>query len=214
MARISVIAQRRALARESGDAAYRQRRIAVLEAAAAVFKRKGFHAASLNDIAMEVGLDRASIYYYASSKDELFREIVFDAVFDNVKMAEALRAEKGNAAEKIESLIKKLIHSYAAHYPYLFVYVQEDMAHLDQSSSWGREMHGLSRRFDKAVQEIVQQGLDKGSLKCKVGDARLIANGIIGMCNWSHRWLHQTEEQQVAAISATFSAMILSGLAK
>jgi len=45
-----------------------------------VFRRKGFRAAKLQDIAAEIGLDRASVYYYVSGKEELYKDVVADAV--------------------------------------------------------------------------------------------------------------------------------------
>ena len=93
------IAQRRALAREAGDTDYQQRRAELVAAAARVFRRKGFRAAKLQDIAAEVGIDRASVYYYVSGKDELFQDVVLEAVRDNVAMAERLAGADGGAPE-------------------------------------------------------------------------------------------------------------------
>jgi AcrR family transcriptional regulator len=213
VAQISDMAQRRAMAREAGDSEYRRRRAELVEAAASVFKRKGFRAANLNDIAGEVGMDRASLYYYASGKDELFREVVLVAVRENVAMAERVRDGAGGADAKIGDFIGRLMLSYERHYPYLFVYVQENMAHIDREGAWGQDMIVLGKRFDSAVRDIVQQGLDEGSLRAGEGDARLIANAIIGMCNWSHRWFHPTGRNDAKAIGGIFSELVLRGLA-
>ena len=58
---------------------------------------------------------------------------------------------------------------------------------LSDKSAFSKEMLSLSKRFDKAVITIIQEGLDDGSFQSK-GYARLIMAGIVGMCNWSHRW--------------------------
>src|SRR6266851_4089855 len=42
----------------------------IIAAAAKVFKEKGYHAATTRDIAAEVGIQQAALYYYISSKDE------------------------------------------------------------------------------------------------------------------------------------------------
>jgi TetR/AcrR family transcriptional regulator, cholesterol catabolism regulator len=209
----SDIAQRRALALANDDPEYRLRRTELVRTAATVFRRKGFRAASLQDIAVEAGLDRASIYYYVSGKEELYREVVADAARTNVNMVEELRADKRSAKQKLVAFIELLMASYARHYPYLFVYVQEDSALMDEDTPWTREMLLLTRRFRDAVRGIIQQGLDDGSLRSPIKDARLIANGVIGMCNWSHRWFQPDGQWTAKMISDTFSAMILQGLA-
>src|SRR5260221_14789122 len=87
----SEIAERRALARSTGDPDYERRRSELLKAAAKIFKEEGYRAANVQDIAREVGIDRATFYYYASSKEELFHETIHQVIADNVRMVEATR---------------------------------------------------------------------------------------------------------------------------
>jgi AcrR family transcriptional regulator len=214
MAEESDIAQRRALARSIGDPEYRLRREEIISAAARVFRRKGFRAAKLQDIAKEIGKDRASLYYYTSGKDELFQDVVAEAVRKNVEMVEQLYKEKISSIEKLRALVVQLMESYEAHYPYLFVYVQEPMAHLDDSTEWNRMMIALQRRFDEGIRGIIRQGLKDGSLNVPQENVRLIANAIIGMCSWSHRWYHPTDTSSGKQIGTVFADAILNGLAK
>src|SRR6202021_2457293 len=114
-----------------------------------------------------------------------YRDVVGEAVRENVKMVEELRAVQQPAKQKLAMLIQRLMESYEVHYPYLYVFVQENMAHMEDDTAWNREIKHLSRRFNDAVRGIIQKALDEGSLGFPVKDARFIANGIIGMCNWS-----------------------------
>jgi len=43
----------------------------ILDAAAQVFRQKGFHGASMSDIAEAVSLQKASLYHHVSSKQEI-----------------------------------------------------------------------------------------------------------------------------------------------
>jgi AcrR family transcriptional regulator len=211
----SNIAQRRLQARLSGDKDYQQRREQLLKAAGRVFQEKGFKGASINDVARAVGIDRASLYYYTSGKEELFREMVHEATLANIEMAETIRASKIPPDRKIRDFITSLMRSYETHYPYLYVYVQEDMTQIAQKSTrWAREMNKLAKRFDQAVIGIVQEGLDDGTFRSNGGTAAVIAFGIIGMCNWSHRWFKPTGKLSGAMIGTVFADMILDGLTR
>jgi len=214
MRNTSDIAQRRALARATDDPDYRVRRAELIKTAAAVFRRKGYSAAKLQDIAAAAGLDRASVYYYVSGKEELYKEVVAEAVRDNVAMVERLRSTEASAPSKLSAFVEGLMASYERHYPYLYVYVQEDMTHMSGDTAWTREMRSLSRRFDTAVRDIIQKGLDDGSLAAPVEDARLLANAVIGMCNWSHRWFQPGGSFTAADVGRLFSALLLQGLAR
>jgi AcrR family transcriptional regulator len=209
----SEISQRRALARKNDDPEYRLKRAELIRTAAVVFRRKGFSAAKLQDVAIEAGMDRATLYYYVSGKEELFNDVVGEAVRENVRMVEALGSEKGPAREKLAAFIEALMASFERHYPYLFVYVQENMMHMNEDTAWNREMRLLARRFNDAVRDIIERGFDDGSIAFPIKDARLIANGIIGMCNWSHRWFQPEGQWTGKIVSDTFSSMVLNGLA-
>jgi hypothetical protein len=59
---------------------------------------------------------------------------------------------------------------------------------------------------------IVREGLDNGTFQSK-GDAKLIAAGIVGMCNWSHRWFEPSEKSHGSDIAGIFADMVINGLA-
>lgn len=207
----SNISSRRINARKTGDDEYEKKRKKIITGAAAVFREKGYQAANVGDIAKKAGIDRASIYYYYKGKTELFHEMVEEANFGNVVMAEQIAASDDTPLSKLRILIERLFESYERHYPYLFVYVQEDMTRvLSDKTAWSVKMRALSRRFDTAVISIIQDGLDDGTFGTK-GNAKLLAAGIIGMCNWSHRWF-EPGKHDVHQIALSFSDMILHGL--
>ncbi|HSX79322.1 MAG TPA: helix-turn-helix domain-containing protein, partial [Candidatus Saccharimonadia bacterium] len=52
----------------------------IIAAAAKVFKEKGYHAATTRDIAAEVGIQQATLYYYISSKEELLYLVVREPI--------------------------------------------------------------------------------------------------------------------------------------
>jgi TetR/AcrR family transcriptional regulator, cholesterol catabolism regulator len=210
----SGIARRRSSALAEGGAAYAERRNEIIAAAAHVFREKGYRGASLATVAESLGTDRATLYYYIGSKEELFLEIVHGAAEANAAEAEAIRDSEGSAANKIGRLITALMLSYAKHYPYLYVYIQQDVSHVtDGKSPWSPKMRAIYKRYDDAVVATVQQGINEGSIRA-IGSARTIANGIIGMVNWTHRWYRDDAPgmPSAAEIGETFADAILNGL--
>src|SRR5215213_2915226 len=123
----SNIARRRAAARHGGKSRYADRRNEIAHTAAELFKRNGFQGTTLNDIAEAMGTDRASLYYYVSSKEELFQEVVSEAVHVNLAAATAIHDGPGDAPEKIRRLVEGLMISYSDYYPVLYVLIQENL---------------------------------------------------------------------------------------
>jgi TetR/AcrR family transcriptional regulator, cholesterol catabolism regulator len=210
----SGIGRRRAAALADGSTAYTERRAEIVAAAARIFREKGFNGTSLADIAESVGTDRASLYYYIGSKDELFHEMVRDAAEANAVRAEEIRDSADPPDVKLSRLITALMVSYSVHYPYLFVYIQEDLSKVSGGrSAWARKMSAINKRYDDVVIAIVKNGIEDGTLRTATS-ARVIANGIIGMVNWTHRWYRNGDPTMPDAdeIGAAYAQMVLNGL--
>ena len=210
----SGIGQRRAQARGQQNAVYADRRSEILAAAAKLFKSQGFRGTSLIHIAEQVGTDRASLYYYFSSKEELFDVLVTDVVKENLATAEGIRDSAGPAPEKLRKLIVSLMESYAEHYPFLYVYLQENMAHVaPKRQAWARQMRQINRRYESAITDIIRMGIDEGSIKA-AGEPWVLAYGVMGMVSWTHRWFNpNTSEVDARAIGESYAEVILAGLA-
>lgn len=209
----SNIERRRREALLSGDQNYLDRRRELLRVAGILFREKGFDATTVNDLAKAIGVDRATLYYYTSGKEELFHEMVREATEQNTLNAERILESDLSTREKIDAFITSLMKSYEEHYPYLHVYVQEFMTKVEMGeNAWAEEMRALSLRFNVAVIGIIQQGIDNGSIRPDAGTARMIANAIIGMCNWSHRWFQLDGEQSAESIGHVFSGIVSRGI--
>lgn len=177
-----------------------------------IFKEKGLQGASLGDVAEALGTDRASLYYYVSGRQELFNEVIREACEANVSEAEAIHNGEGTASEKISMLITGLMSSYAENFPFLYVYIQEDLNRIDDGSEWAHYVHQISRRYNEAVIGIIEQGIAQGTFKAH-SSPRTLAFGIIGMVNWTHRWFDPTHDGPNAQeIGNSFVQIALEGM--
>jgi AcrR family transcriptional regulator len=60
----------------------------IIQKAAKLFKEKGFEAASMRDIAGELGIEAASLYSHIKSKDEILETICFRMADELLKAIE------------------------------------------------------------------------------------------------------------------------------
>ena len=193
---------------------YQERRQEIIGAAARVFKHKGLKGTRLGDIAEELGTDRANLYYYVSSKDELFQEAVTEAVVANIVRAEQIRDGDGSPVDKLRTIIEELMLSYAEHYPFLYVFIQENLSHVKGSSAaWAAQMRDVNKRYEDVVVSLVQDGDDDGSFR-DVGPAWVVGYGIIGAVGWTNRWFDpERSPADAAVVGHTYAEMLLGGLA-
>jgi AcrR family transcriptional regulator len=97
-----------------GQAAGRQRRkearpAEIVEAALAVFAEKGFRAARIDEVAARAGISKGTLYLYFSSKEELFKAVVRQALLPNLaRVEQMLAAHPGSAAERIRAVLGQI----------------------------------------------------------------------------------------------------------
>lgn len=216
----SNLARRRLVAQKEASPQYEQTRNRLVKAAAEVFREKGFSNATLQDIADAADMNRASIYYYAESKEALFREIALDAIRANAAEIQQISQSPSSAAEKIRLAIRALMFSYERNYPHLFVYIQEEMERVLSSRSAPvmdsheqavlLELFEHSRDYLRHLETIIQEGIEDSDFA--KGDPRLLALGIQGMINWTHRWYRPGGRFSAHEIADTFADLALNGL--
>ncbi|RZV42904.1 MAG: TetR/AcrR family transcriptional regulator, partial [Acidimicrobiales bacterium] len=138
------------------EAQYNAKRRAVIRSAAAAFRRRGYHNASMTEIAKSLGLTKAALYYYVKSKEE----ILFEAhimVYD--KMDELVKAVRGQGDTGLEKL--QLLYGEFAH-----MLTRDGLALLTDIDSLNGENQEtvLKRRgkIERAVTRLVEKGMADG----------------------------------------------------
>lgn len=208
----SSIGRRRLQARKEPSAGYSERREQLLRAAGEVFKRKGLDAASINDIAAELGSDRASVYYYYSNKDEIFHDLVGRFIEEVVVETQAIAATDATATEKLAQLIELVMDSYEKNYPYQYIYIQEDMTRRSRrETKSAARLVSLSKTYEDTIAEIVRSGLESREIREDI-DPQLLTMAILGAVNWSHRWFRPGGPRSGLEIGREFAAVFLRGV--
>lgn len=208
----SNISRRRRSAKADGGPEYAAKRDELVRIASRLFKERGFSKTRLIDIANAAGLDRATVYYYVGSKDELFQEAVEGMLTSNLANAQAIADNTTESIrEKLTKIVELLMVSYEVHYPQMYVYIQEQMHQVaHEESAWAKLIMQKTRDFEKLVRHLLQQGIDSGELR---GDlpARLASNALFGMFNWTHRWFTPDGSLTAREIAAAFASIFFDG---
>ncbi len=209
----SGIGKRRSAAKEDSTASYQKRRKEIAEAAVRVFNQRGFTGASIRAVAEELDIDRASLYYYISSKEELFDEILREVIEQNAAIAGRILASKVSPRRKLHDMVCALMSSYGEHYPLIYIYIRENLSHVsDKRSAWSKYMRKLNHEIENALIAIIEEGYSDKSFR-NLGSSRVVAYGVLGIIGWTHRWFRPDKSQVNAEeIGKIYAEMVLSGL--
>lgn len=182
------------------------RREEVVKAAARLFREKGYHATSMQDIADLVGLRKGSLYYHVVSKEDLLFQIMDRGVSAALKDLEVICASDLLPTEKLRKAVHNLVGALADQTERVIVFLQE-------ARSLGPEqVKSITikrKRYEMLFRGILEEGNQQGLFQ--VSDTKLAAYGLLGMCNWIHRWYKESGPISPAQIGQAFSEIFLWG---
>jgi len=213
MVKASNISKRRESALKEGSADYLAKRDELVRIAAQQFKQSGYRATTLAEIGHKAGLDRATVYYYFGSKEELFREILRTGVDQNIRECVRIsQNDKLDSLEKLQAIIQQLMKAYDEHYPHMYVYIQEEMDRIaSEKSVWAQELAGQTRKFEKIVMGLISETIAAGKMRDDI-PVSIAANAIFGMLNWTHRWYQPGGAHGADEVSRSFARIFLDGM--
>jgi AcrR family transcriptional regulator len=209
MSKSGIDARRKAALKE-GSAGYLARREEIIRVAANVFRQRGFESATLLDVANTLGTDRASLYYYVGSKEELLQEIVRHALKNVVDVAETIKRSRKSTPEKIKALIESMVGNYVDNYPHMSIYTEDLGRIARQDSKWAVDVIDQTRRYEAVVRAVLAKGQRDATLRADV-PLDLAVLSLFGMINWMHRWYRPELEYDAAQIANTFTQIFLDG---
>lgn len=211
----SNISRRRKSAITDGSPEYRAKRAEIVEIAARQFKLSGYRATTLAEVGRKAGLDRATVYYYFGSKEELFREILREGVAANIQECVRIsKIEELDALQKITAITKQMMNAYDEHYPHMYVYLQEEMEQITtEKSVWAQEIIHQTRTFERLIMDLVAQAMNEGQFRSDIS-VSVASNAIFGMLNWTHRWYQPGGTHGSNEIGSAFASIFIDGMRK
>ncbi len=181
----------------------------ILEAAAQVFRQKGFHGASMNDIAEAVNLQKASLYHHVSSKQEILLELLDQALQLLLERISVISTQNISADEKLRLMICEYLQILADNVDLSAVLLFEHRA-LDRKQ---HARHVPSRdKFEALWREVLAEGVESKLFLCD--DIALTARALLGLMNWTITWYHPNGEKAIQQIADDYAHLLLNGLLK
>lgn len=176
----------------------------ILDAAARVFEEKGYHDATMQDIANAAGLTKGGIYHHLPSKAETLFAI-------NERYLKAglneIRAIVDDPAPGSVEKLRRLAIAIAGQHD---TYGTDLRVALRESFSAGSDQHErlvwLRDRYESVIKEVFTEGVESGAF-IKM-DVDLLVKFFFGSLNWMSMWYHHGKYSAVQ-IGEAFSELLL-----
>ena len=187
------------------------RRAEIVRRATEVFERQGVAHTSIEDIAKAVGIKREGIYYYFKSREEIVLEIILPQSQSlRLNLRNILRAEMP-ALEKLHAAIGSHLESFNPGYLEMSVALREE--HFSLGSAKLRELRAVWKEYSDGWIALIRDGQERGEFSARF-NPKVIAYGILGMCNWLSRWYVRDKAISIPEIVDNYFMLAANGLAQ
>ena len=187
------------LVRRRGTRA-KERETAIRAAALRIFRRKGYHAASMQDIADAVGLNKGSLYYYISSKEELLVRLFEGRAEQVLGEIDAAASRSGSPQQRLHAIVRAYVLGVLRNLDSVHVYLREEHS-LPRSAleQVRRTNQGMRDHFERTIVDGMRSG-DFGE-----SDPKLATLALLGTCTWVHRWYRPGGRLTETAVADDFA---------
>lgn len=181
----------------------------ILEAAAQVFRQKGFHGASMADIAGAVNLQKASLYHHVSSKQEILLALLDHALELLFERISEVSSQPIPADRKLRKMVGAYLRILAENSDVAAVLLFEHRS-LERKL---RTRHIPNRdRFEVLWREVLTEGVRAKLFRCD--DPALTARAMLGILNWTLTWYRPDGDLTIDQIADQYADLLLKGLLK
>ena len=183
------------------------KREAVLREAARTFNEKGFHATSLDHIALRLQVTKPTLYYYFHSKEDILYECLMKGLGELERTADRAQAMAGSGRDKLIAVMRDYAGIVLGDFGLCIVRVGQDPL--------GPRLRAQARRVESRaahkLQRLIAEGISDGSIApC---DPKIMASTFAGALNWITRWYRPDGALSAEAITQQCIDMLLNGFA-
>ncbi|MDP1569940.1 MAG: TetR/AcrR family transcriptional regulator [Vicinamibacterales bacterium] len=184
------------------------RRVEILKSAAAAFRRRGYHGASVDEIASALEMTKGNLYYYFQNKEEILFACHDYSLDILLSLLAEVQAEPSRPDEKLRRLVLAFVSI-------LLDELQGTALTLDlQALSPPLLEKVIAKRdvFDQGMRAIIQQGIDDGLFA--PGDPKMLSFAMLGAVNWITKWFDPAGPMTSDQIGDAFADYLVGGLAR
>jgi AcrR family transcriptional regulator len=188
-----------------------ERKNQITEAAIAVFTRRGFKDATMDDIVAESGLSKGALYWYYKSKDEIIGAILeyfFKREFADLR---GLLDAPGSAREHLHRVIESTIAEIKRMKPLLPIFY-EFYALALRNKTVRKALQQYFSEYLAILTPLIQQGIDRGEF-CSVNAEQVALAAGAAVEGALLLWVLDPKAFQLEAQLRFGMGLVLAGLA-
>lgn len=179
-------------------------RAAILARAAELFAERGYHGASMNDVARAAGVGKATLYHYVRDKPALLAQIAHGHVAALLAVVEEVRAERLEPEPHLRTLLRRFMAVYAgAQHAHRVLTEDVKFLQADEAEAVRAREREVVAAFARGIAQL------RPDLRAQ---ATPLAMLLLGMINWTFTWLKAGGALTHEALAPMVADLFFGGL--
>lgn len=175
--------------------------------AARLFWKNGYSATTIRELAELLGVQKASLYYHISGKEDLLHDICVESLGNiHDAVVEALEGES-DALTRVRVMIR-------AHVSSMLEDREKHATMLTELKSLSPERReavvGLRDDFERVAREVISDAQEAGVLRSDMS-AKELQLGLFNLLNWTIFWYRTDGDLSPEQLAGHFESLYLHG---
>jgi AcrR family transcriptional regulator len=179
----------------------------ILDAATNQFFERGFHGASMKELAEEAGIRSATLYYHFPNKEQLLVEIMRATLQDLTATVTAAVASQRDPIAALRAAVTSHILFHVERHREVFLCDAELRALSPDART---EVVALRDRYEEIFRATLRAGRDAGVLV--VPDVELVTRSLLTSCSGVAFWFRPSGAMTVDEVAAAYVRLFLRAL--
>ena len=186
-----------------------RRREQILREAVSAFDRQGFANTSLDDIAKGVGVSREAIYYYFKNRTDILLAIIKPQGEALLESMLAIVKSDRDPREKLLMAVRNHLERFNRNAVEMTITLRD--VYVSEVKEIQSHIKPYWKKYDQLWTQLIASGQEAGVFMTS-GDPKIIAFGVLGMCNWMGRWYNPRKLVSLDEIIDTFAEILSFGI--
>ncbi len=140
-----------------------ERETAFKRAALRVFSSKGYHKATMQEIALEAGFGKGTLYWYWKSKEELYFALIREMHEEFLRLVGEASKRNGSALDKLTWLGEEIVELYYRDRDFCKLSWKMRAEELETfSPQYVEELYKYIQQTKQELKRIISQGIEEG----------------------------------------------------